>query len=163
VFLREYLVDGRAGCDHTGPPYEHWHAETALPSRAFFAVKRGDSAVRPRCSLRTVVGSIYDDRILGQLERVDLREETADHVVVLDHSVGVETDSRATDRLLLEMRPDVHASRVEPDEERLAVLGLLVDELLGGGVDLFVDRGHALDGERPCVFDLLAAFAVGIA
>jgi hypothetical protein len=55
----------------------------------------------------------------------------------------------------------MHPGRVEPDEERLLVGHGLVEELLGGGKDLAVDRFHALPGERPGVVDLLATPAVG--
>jgi hypothetical protein len=55
----------------------------------------------------------------------------------------------------------MHPGRVEPDEERLLVGHRFIDELLGCGEDLAVDRLHALPGEGPGVVDLLAALAVG--
>ena len=56
-----------------------------------------------------------------------------------------------------EMRHDVHARRVEPEEERLAVGLGLVDELERVIEDLVVDRLHPLRIERPGVLDLLLA------
>src|SRR5258707_12469793 len=55
------------------------------------------------------------------------------------------------------MGPDVHAGRVEPDEERLAVADGAVDEVRRGLEKLFVDRLHALLGERPGVLAFLLA------
>ena len=52
---------------------------------------------------------------------------------------------------------DVHARRVQPDEERLALLLRLVDELERVLADLVVDRLHPLWVERPGVLDLLLA------
>ena len=46
-------------------------------------------------------------------------------------------------------------------EERLAGLGLALDEVLGGGDGFVVDGLHALLGQRAGVLDLLAALAVG--
>ena len=62
---------------------------------------------------------------------------------------------------LLEVRPDVHAGGVEPDEERLVVLDGAFDELRRLRVDFLVDRLHALRGQRAGVLDLLPALAVG--
>ncbi len=61
------------------------------------------------------------------------------------------------------MGPDVHPGRVEPDEERLVVLHLLINELVGGGVNLLVDRRHPRHVERAGVLDRLTAFAVAVA
>jgi len=60
------------------------------------------------------------------------------------------------------MRAKVHARGVPPHEERLAGLGLALDELLGGRDGLFVDSLHALLGERAGVLDRLATLTVGL-
>src|SRR5262249_35575807 len=57
----------------------------------------------------------------------------------------------------LEPGPDVHAGRIEPDEERLAVADRAVDELRRGLDKLFVDRLLALPGERAGVLAFLLA------
>ena len=59
--------------------------------------------------------------------------------------------------LVREVRDDVHARRVEPAEERLAVRLGLVDELQGEVADLVVHRLHPLRIERAGVLDLLLA------
>ena len=52
---------------------------------------------------------------------------------------------------------DVHAGRVEPDEERLVSLVALVDEVHCAGQELLVHRLHALFGQRAGVLDGLLA------
>ncbi len=66
---------------------------------------------------------------------------------------------RVAQRLILrrEMGDDVHASRVEPDEERLAVGLGLVDELQREVADLVVHGFHPLRTEFAGVLDLLLA------
>ena len=55
------------------------------------------------------------------------------------------------------MGPDVHAGRIEPHKERLAVADGAVDEFRRGLEELLVDRLHALLGERPGVLAFLLA------
>ena len=83
-------------------------------------MERRDAAVRPGHGLGAVVGGVDDDRVVGDAEVVELLEHRADHVVVLDHAVGIEADAGLAVGLLLQVRPDVHARGVEPHEERLA-------------------------------------------
>ena len=56
-----------------------------------------------------------------------------------------------------EVRDDVHAGRVEPDEERLVVRLGLVDELERVVADFVVDRLHPFRVELAGVLDLLLA------
>src|SRR5512137_99860 len=62
-----------------------------------------------------------------------------------------------SDQPFREVRDDVHARRVEPAEERLAVRLGLVDELQGEIADFVVHRFHALGIERAGVLDFLLA------
>ncbi len=55
------------------------------------------------------------------------------------------------------MRDNVHARGVEPEEERLAVLARLVDELEGVVEDLVVHGLHPLGTKLAGVLDLLLA------
>ncbi len=55
------------------------------------------------------------------------------------------------------MRDDVHARRVEPAEERLAVLFSLVDEVEGQVADFVIDRLHAFWIKRAGIFNPLLA------
>src|ERR1700753_4314114 len=58
------------------------------------------------------------------------------------------------ERLFLQVREDVHAGRIEPDEERIVRLGLTADENLGRTEELSVPRFHALGIQRTRVLDL---------
>jgi hypothetical protein len=55
------------------------------------------------------------------------------------------------------VRDDVHAGRVQPEEEGLPVSLGLVDELEGEGLDFVVHGFHTLGIERAGVLDLLLA------
>jgi hypothetical protein len=55
------------------------------------------------------------------------------------------------------MCDDVHASRIEPHEERLAVLLSLIHETESEVADFVVDRFHALGIERTGILDPLHA------
>src|SRR2546423_11404041 len=56
------------------------------------------------------------------------------------------------------MRDDVHARRIEPAEERLAILLGLVDETQGKVADLVIHRLHSLRIKRAGILDLLFAY-----
>jgi hypothetical protein len=101
------------------------------PSHALLAVKRRAPAVRPRHDLRAVVGAINDDGVVRDAEIVELVEQLADHLAMLHHTVGIQADPGSPFRFLLQVRPDMHAGRVEPYEEGLVVLYRFVDKLFG--------------------------------
>ena len=75
VFLREDVVDDRAGLDHARPADEHRHAEAAFPGRALLAVERRGAAVRPRHRFRAVVGAIDDDGIVRDAQVIELFQD----------------------------------------------------------------------------------------
>ena len=108
--------------------------------------------------LGAVVGRVEHDGVVGDAEIVELLQKLADMPVMLDHAVGMNALAGLADALRLEMGEDMHAGRVEPDEERLVRPVLAVDEVLGRREELLVDGFHALGVERPGVLDL----AVGI-
>jgi hypothetical protein len=77
--------------------------------------------------------------------------------VVLHHAVGIDAEPGLALGRGLETGPDVHAGRIEPDEERLAVADGAIDEVGRGLQKLLVDRLHALLGERAGVLAFLLA------
>jgi hypothetical protein len=95
--------------------------------------------------------------VLVQAQLLQLVEQLADHGVVLDHAVGVDAQAGLALGLLLEVRPDVHAGGVPPQEERLALALRVGHEAHGLAGELLVHRLHALDVERPGQLDLLLA------
>src|SRR5260370_6772372 len=76
---------------------------------------------------------------------------------MLDHAVGIDAEAGLAIGCGLEVREDVHAGGVPPDEERLAVLVRLVDEVQRALGDFLVHRFHALPYERAGIFALLLA------
>ncbi len=56
------------------------------------------------------------------------------------------------------MRVDMHSGRIEPAEERLSGLLVLIDEIHRGAQELPVDRLHAPFVERSSVLNFLLAY-----
>ena len=102
-----------------------------------------------------------DDGVVVLAHVLELLHDEADIVVELRHAGFFFRPAvlRVAQRLVFrrEMRHDVHARRVEPDEERLAVLLGLVHEIDGKVANLVVHGLHALGIERAGVLDLLLA------
>src|SRR4029077_5233842 len=74
---------------------------------------------------------------------------------MFDHAVGIDAEARLTFRLGLEARPDVHAARIEPREERLLLLVGAIDEVQGGVPEILVHFFHALLVERTSILAVL--------
>ena len=110
-----------------------------------------------------VVGAVNDDRVLRDPQLVQLIEQGADHLVVVDHGVVVHglPAPGLTDALWFGVGAKVHVGGVEPDEEGGIRFHLAADEVLGGGQELVVDRLHPLLCERAGIFDPLRAVRIG--
>ena len=145
----------------TGPADHRGCAETAFIDRALLPLERRVAAVRPGEGLRAVVGGEHDDGVVVHAHVLELLHGGADDVVELGHAGFVDRPAilRIAHRLILrrEVGDDVHARRVEPEEERLAVGLGLVEELEGEVPDFVVHGLHPLGIERAGVFDLLLA------
>ena len=141
--------------DHLGDP------ERALPVGVLLAAERRHAAVGPGVHVRPVVGAVDDDRVLGEAELVELVQQRADDLVVVDHRVvvGRLPAPRLPDALRLRVRAEVHVGRVEPAEERRVGCGLAIEEVERVLEHLVVDRLHPLLRQRPRVLDPLAADA----
>ena len=123
--------------------------------------ERRVAAVRPGERLGAVVGGEHDDGVVVDAEVLELLHGGADDVVELGHAGFVDRPAilRVAHRLILrrQVGDDVHARRVEPEEERLAVRLCLVQELEGEVADFVVHGLHPLGIERAGVLDLLLA------
>ena len=77
-----------------------------------------------RVHVRTVVGRVHDEGVVGDAEVVERLEDRADVLVVVDHGVVVLALPTAglADALRLGMGAQMHVGEVHPDEERLAGL-----------------------------------------
>ena len=159
VFLGDDVVVHRPGLDHAWPADDQWNAEAAFPGRSLLAVERGDAAVGPRKGFRTVVRAVDDDRVL-----VDARGRRSSSALGRRsrRAPPCRRDrgrSRFVLGLLFEPCPDVHASTVIPDKERLLRFVPTVDEIHRGVVDFFVDRLHPLSCQRPGILDATVGIA----
>src|SRR5262245_48954018 len=74
---------------------------------------------------------------------------------MLDHAVRIDAEPCPPLGFGFEMRPDMHAGWVEPDEERFAVPMRTIDEVERRFQEFLVDRLHALFSERASVFAFL--------
>ena len=161
VGVREDLVGHRPRLDDSRPADDARHAPAALPVGVLLAAERRPAAIGPAQALGAVVGGIHHDGVVGDAQLVELVEQLADVPIVLHHAVGIEAQPRLSLRLLLQVGEDVHAGRVPPAEERLAVRVGLLDELQARVEELLVHRLHALDRQRSGVLDLLRAVWIG--
>jgi len=81
-------------------------------------------------------------------------EHLPHHLVVLNHAIGVKANPCNAIRLLFQVRPYVHASCIEQDEEwLLLVLYGVIHELDRGCVKLFVNMRHPCTGQWAGVLD----------
>ena len=143
------------------PADDAGHAEAAFQRRPLAAGERRLAAVGPGEVLGAVVGGEDDDGVVLEPVVLEVLHHRADDVVELRHAGFLDAPAvlrRAHALILLrEVRDDVHAGRVEPEEERLAVGLGLVHELERVVEDLVVHGLHPLRIERAGVLDLLLA------
>ena len=137
------------------------HAEAALEDCSLGLRERRLTAIGPGEDFGAIVGGEDDDGVVVHAHVLELLHHQADVVIELGHAGFFFRPAilRVAHRFIFrgEMRDDVHARRVEPDEERLAVLLGLVHEIDGEVANLVVHRFHALGIERAGVLDPLLA------
>ena len=147
---------------HLARPADHRRrAEAAFHDRALALRERRLSAVRPGEDLGAVVGGEDDDGVVVDAHVLELLHHDADVVVELRHAGFMDGPAvlGVAHRLVLrrQVRDDVHAGRIEPEEERLVVGLGLVDELERLVADFVVHGFHALRAQLARVLDLLLA------
>ena len=166
VLVGDDAVERLAGWEFAGPADERGHAVGAFPVAVLLAAERRGAGVGPGVVVRAVVG-----RVVGRsyCRRCPVRRagraarRRACRARPCRRGIRRRSGRQMPRVLLLDVRAEVHPRAVPPAEERLAGLVLPLDEVLGGGDGLVVDRLHPLLGERAGVFDRLAALAVGLA
>jgi hypothetical protein len=109
--------------------------------------------------VRPVVARVDNDRIVGDAHIVEGLEQAADRIVMLHHAVDVFAIAVGVAAAMAgaDMRSQVHAGRVEPDEEGLAGPLLPLHEIDRRGRRFIVDGFHALLGQRAGILDGLLA------
>ena len=129
----EDAVLDRARLNLARPADDGGHAEAAFEHGALGGAERRHAAVGPSEDFRAVVGGEDDDGVVGFADVVQVLQQRADVVVQLRHAgfFDVVIALVIHHRLIFcrEIGEDVHARRVVPDEERLAVLLGLVHEV----------------------------------
>ncbi len=147
--------------DLAGPAQDARHAEAAFDDRPFALRERRRSAIGPGEEFGAVVGGEHDDGIVVLAHIFELLQHQSDVVIELGHAGFLFRPAilRVARRipLIREVGHDVHARRVQPAEERLAVRLGLFNELQGEVANFVVHRFHALGIERAGVFNLLFA------
>ena len=160
VFVGEEVVAHRAGRDHAGPADGAGHAIAALPVFILLAAEGRRAAIGPRELLGAVVGGIHHDRVVLDTEFLQFVEKLADHGVVLEHAVNVRREAALALTFLFQVREDVTARGVPPQEERLVGFSRLIEVVERALGNLLVDGLHALDRERAGALDLLGAVRI---
>ena len=96
--------------------------------------------------MRAIVGAVYDDRVVCNTELVDLVENLADILVVIDHRimVGRLPHSGLVQALLFGVGLQMHMGKVDPGKERFVGLDLAFHEVLGTLGDLIVEVGNLI-------------------
>src|SRR5215475_14615712 len=74
--------DGPSG-DNAWPAQQAGYAHAPFPGRAFFAAERCIAAIGPVQQLEAIVGRIDDDGVVGDSKLVELVQEHADMLVML--------------------------------------------------------------------------------
>src|SRR5450631_3826433 len=151
--MRRDIIDDYARLDGTGPARQRGHAKAAFPGGTLLATERRGAAIRPAKFLHPVVRREDDNRIVRNSEIVELLEELANHPVELHHAVGIEAVTALVLPLGTQSRPDVHAGRIVPEEERLVCTNRSVHEIERCGEQLLLNRFHALLCEWSGILD----------
>ena len=112
--------------------------------------------------MRTVVGRVHEEGVVGDAEIVQRLEDLSDILVMVDHGVVIRAlpSPRLADAFRLGMGAEMHVGRIHPQEERLVGALLPLHEVYGSGGDVVVGCFHPLFGQRAGVLaDLLADLA----
>ncbi len=162
VLVRRDVIDDGARLDMPGPAHELGHTEAAFARQALLATERVHAAhFRGGHDFRAVVGGPEHDGVVGNAQLIELVEQLARFPVQFVHGIGEHALAGLAVLLLAQMNPDVAAGRVEPHEEGLLSVCVLVrfdrtiHEIEGPGGDVLLDGFHAFDRQRAGVFAFL--------
>ena len=119
VQVADDLVGHGAGLDLAGPAHHGRHPEGALPVGVLLVAEGRHAAVGPGVHMRPVVGAVHDDGVVGDAQVIQLLQQGAHALVMVDHDVVVFRLPAAglAQALGLGMGAEVHVRGVEPHEE----------------------------------------------
>ena len=155
-------LDTVARFDMTRPAHHGRYAVGAFPVGVLFAAERRHAGIGPGVHMRTIVGAVHDDGVVGDAQLVDLVEHGADVFVMVDHRIVIRAlpASGLAQALGFGMGAEMHVSKVDPNEHRFSGLGLFFDKFGGTSGGIIIDSLHALFGQRTGVLDLAIGKAV---
>src|SRR5262249_5594807 len=125
-------VADTAGLDVSGPSNQARNAHSTFPGAALFSAERRVASVGPEQEFVGVVGGVTSNRVVGDAEVIELLQDGADMLVVLNHAGAHHIFLSATfihrhlHILWIWVRPNVNRRRIEPDEERFVAFAVLV-------------------------------------
>ena len=99
--------------------------------------------------MRSVVGAIKNDGVVGNPQLIELVQQAPHQIVVTHHGIVIETLARQPLFLFGRVGPEMHASGVKPHKERLVLFGGALNKLLGAVEKFEIHRLHALFIKRP--------------
>src|SRR5580698_812134 len=114
------LVGHNPSFDRAGPADQLWYAKCSLPVRVLFAPERSRARIWPTIPVRSIVGGVDDDGVLGYAQFIEAVQYLADIAVVIDHGVVVVglPQPRLTPTFGLRVCVEVHVCGVHPHEKR---------------------------------------------
>ena len=125
VDVRHHLVVLRAGRNVPGPPHQAGHSPAAFKRRSLFATEGRSASVRVRILPSTVVGRHDNYRV--RCLRANRIHDPTYVVIELQQRIGVIAEARLPRELRRRIGRVVHLHEVDIHEERLVVLGVLLD------------------------------------
>ena len=98
--------------------------------------------------MRSVVGAVHDDSVVGNTQLINLVEYGADIFVVIDHRIVIITlpTSGLTDAFGFGMGAKVHVREIHPNKHWLTVLDLFFYKLGSAGGGIIINNLHTLFG-----------------
>ena len=153
--MADNLIGNASWLDLAGPADHTWDSIRAFPVRVFLVTEGGHCAVRPAVHVRTVVGAVHHEGIVGDTGIVESLQNGTDVLVMVDHAVCIFSHpaSRLPLAFGLHMSPEMHMGEVHPYEERLICFGLSLDEVDRSLGDIVVNRFHSLLCQWPRILD----------
>ena len=107
--------------------------------------------------MRSVVGGVEHDGVVGDAELIKQVQHLADLAVVLHHAVSEDAEPGDALARFLQMGVEVHARGRQPGKPGRAGFRVAFDEVHGAADELLVGGLHALLGQRTGVLALLHA------
>ncbi len=161
--MADDLIGHTAGLDLARPAHHARNTVSTLPVGVLLVAERRHAAIGPAVYVRAVVGAVHDERVVSDAEVIELLEQLAHSLVVIDHRVvvGRLPATGLAQAFGFGVRAKVHVSCVEPYEKWLAGLMRAVDEVQRRGQELpLITCLHALLRQWTGILDATVGVCV---